>query len=107
MVGRLKRHILRETERRLRTYGWRKGRWGNRRVGYCLVGAVRASSRRPHLLLLRHFVYRDLARCTIQRYDGFTFIVPELISWNDTFGREIDEVEDALRCARGEEATVR
>lgn len=101
MIRALKRRVLRETEARINRYGWRRGYFGGRQSGYCLVGAVRASSRRPHLILLRPLIYRDLDRCT-DANRKYPWHMTNLILWNDEAYRSIGEVRDALRCARGE-----
>ena len=96
----LKHRVLTRAEWRMETFGWRRGRMGNEQVGYCLVGAVRASSRWPHLFVLRPLIYRDLSRCVLGRV--LLFPQFDLIQWSDT-RVEFREIRTGLRCARGEE----
>lgn len=101
MIGRLRRRVLRRTEARLERFGWRKGRFGNEKVGYCLVGAVRRETRWL-LLPLRPLVYRDLLDCAEGlKLFGYSAWF-RLTSWNDRGTRTWEDVQQALRCARGD-----
>lgn len=102
-LGRWSRRALKQTELTLETYGWRSGSFGNKAVGFCLVGAVRHSTRNP---LVRGRIYRALyrngARVPGQRAAAET----EVMLWNDLQlmgGGTEERVLEKIRRTLGEE----
>lgn len=101
------RRLLLEADELIGEYGWRQGTSGNRKIGFCAVGALREVGQ---TWLSRHVfddsrrikaAFRLLNDCIGTSNNRFG--PRSIVSWNDTQGRTKDEVRALLQTvARGE-----
>lgn len=102
-MRRATRRALKGAELNLETYGWVRGEFGNEDVGFCLVGAVRHSTRNP---LTRWRVYRALEARGAWVPGVLSCASVGVMMWNDLFyagGGTEERVLKLIRRTLGEE----
>jgi len=93
---------LRRAADLIEEHGWVQGEYGNKRKGYCVIGALG----REALPMTYHDAVVRLDAALPDTFPEKTSRFQRLVEWNDTPGRTRDEVLQLFRKAAGDEQAV-